>query len=180
MEHFSYVETLRRLAAANWGKTFNKKEEADKDMLKGELSLSDVAALDLINRLNNAVAAFGVASRKKEEPLRPPTSAKVFEVVKIGDVFWSGCLEDGFYREIVIGMDEEGHALTVTERGLDESDSAYVYWAGHGSYVSAVEAVKAQALSDIEYHGARLEYARKALAAAEAGNVDDFLQGSDL
>jgi hypothetical protein len=97
------------------------------------------------------------------------SEAGEFPGIKLYDILYSGCFEDGFSELVVVGVDSDGHCQVV-EPGfsLEYENSATL--AGPDAHRTMRDAIKSSAESDIEYHGPRLEFAKRALAAIEAGS----------
>jgi len=70
MQHFSYVDTARKAAAAKWGKRFESDEEAQKKMCN-EADLSGACLLSIVDSIDSFTSAlFNIEIRKKLEVLQ--------------------------------------------------------------------------------------------------------------
>jgi hypothetical protein len=181
--HVSNVEAVRKMAADNWGH-----ERSDmKDAIK-KLDVPEAALLELVCRVNqifNALAKYGHTNKPTDDeaPNPRPINAVVVPGIKVGDMLWHGCLDEGFYRHVVVHVDGEGYARMVMCFDGDEeleTRHAWVSWLTD-DFKELKDAVLAAAESDVEYHKPRLDYARKVKAAIERGEDPmKFVAGNKL
>ncbi len=65
MAHRSYIETIRRLASANWGEEFETTDDADKKLLES-LDLSGACLMRIVRVMDVVIDAIGKHAAKEE------------------------------------------------------------------------------------------------------------------
>ena len=178
MNHFPFHEIARELAE-NWGREASSIKEAAG--VVGMQEAAGMACLELVLRLNQVIDALSEGREKKEGCLEKPfEGAGVFDV-KVGDSLWScfGELEGGVARVLVVGCDDEGHALVVpTHKGnppVGEWNSPPC-WANDGYRKTPEEALEHQAREDLAYHNEEIALVKEAMKALESGNISSFME----
>lgn len=105
-----------------------------------------------------------------------PFNAKPFFDKKVGDTLYSGDLDDGFGESIIIAKDKDGFCIVIQSQTM--SEELRPLYACDWHYSSMQEAIRQQAKSDIEYYSPKLEFASKALSAAnDDDDLSDFVKG---
>jgi hypothetical protein len=81
MQHFSYIDTARKVAAGRWGKRFESDEEAQKEMCN-EADLSGACLLSIVNSIDSFMSAlFNVEIRKKVDVLQRKVNEEIYRFV---------------------------------------------------------------------------------------------------
>ena len=177
--HVSYSDIVTAIADEGWGREFESKEVAVKEIIQDKQMLNAFAMLELVKRFNAIGQACG--SKKvvtHDRAIRPDGSEPTFPSKEVGDRFYSGDLDDGFREFIVIAKDDEHHCMVVplNEFDLDYPPQARIASDWHQE--TKADAVRKAAECDVRYHGGRSENAKAALAAAISGeDVSQFMDG---
>lgn len=179
-KHYSNVDVASLLAKNGRGHAFKTQDEAELALAGDTSKLAAWGIIELLRRLN-ALGDSGKCDAEIEK-IEKPENAKAFPEKKPGDFVYSGDLEDGISRYIVVSCDKSGFVLVVS------CDAAIgdAAWAGQARvacdwhYSSERELVLESAASDIEFCTPRLERARKAIAACESGgDLMEFVSPSE-
>lgn len=185
MTYRAYVKTVRDMARAGWGRAFDDANAAVADLTKGGVDVTAAGVLELVRRLNVVIDALardteGFAAQEIDYVAlndEPPEYAIVVPGVKSGDVLYGGDLEDGFSPRVVVAVAPGGHCLVVP-LDADEYGPWRPSWASSSDHPTLAAAVAAGARHELEYTAPRLDWARRALAAALAGeDLTQFVDG---
>ena len=93
---------------------------------------------------------------------------KPFPDKAVGQFVYEGDLLEGFDKCVIVAMDEHKHCIVTGTRFCDSQPYAEIA-SEHHHYSTLEEAIQAAALSDIEYHKPRLDFAEQALNAVKTG-----------
>lgn len=179
--HHSNADVAAMLAKSGWGKQFETQEDAQQAMMKNPGEVAAWGIIELLRRLN-ALGDTGRTKQSQATVIAKPGNAKAFPEKKPGDFLYSGDLDDGFHRWIVVSADSDGFVV-VTE--CDQTIGSDVWGCGltvgvDWHFASEREVVMDSAKTNIEYHAPKLRLAEKALAACESGgDLSEFMQPDD-
>lgn len=180
MEHYSFLETVSRLANSNWGQKFANTNDADKDLMRKPGELTAMACLELLHRFNEFIKAMGDRGECNRYAITKPTNAKAFPDVKVGDFLWSGDVIDGFSRFVVVAKDKDGYALIISCNWSD-TYTPRPHYATEYDYTSLEETMLKDAKAGIKYAEDLSARAAKVIAAIEAGeDVTQFEERIDF
>lgn len=176
--HFSFSEIAKAISEAGWGNHHESIGDAQKSLLSQPDKLAATALLEIMRRFDCFMESIAAKSRANSAtPVYMPENPGVFPGVKVGDALWYGELESGFWRSVVVGVDDDNHALIVAE-GFELDYTKTVNIASEHYSTSLVAAVQRAAKSDVAYLAPRLDFANKALAAVDAGgDLSEFADG---
>lgn len=182
MPHFSFMDTVSRMANKDWGFNYSTPETAESELARSPDKLAAYALLELVSRFNQFVKGMRTNPCDSREKLEIPTNAKPFHEKSVGDFVWSGDLGDGFCRSAVLNRDENG-ILMIADCDYGETEQSYVprvQIAYDGHYATLEEAIQVAAESDIEWYSKRLDRARSAIAAIQnKESLEPFMNGID-
>lgn len=178
-KHFSFLDSVSRIAGGDWGQSFDSEDEADKALIGNPEKLAAYTLLEMLARFSKVCGEFAVdnyAPSEYSESLRErPEYAEQCSNVEIGEKMYGGELLDGLTESIACGRDQDGYLLVVRV-AEDNHWAPRVRYASSGLSTSLADAVKIAAENDIDYHGKRYQYARDALeAVASGGDLSRFL-----
>lgn len=187
--HYQYMDIVEKIASdKTWGRTFESQQEAERHLVDEPDRLMAFTMLQLLaafKRFCNAMADDPRTSTWDTFKSKPDDDAGVFLNSKVGDVLWHGDFESGFYQDVIVAMDDAGHARTCSfgaRYGIGK-DNAFVQcdWASKSMFPTLAEAIADVARSDIKYHEQRLKYAQKALSAVQDNEpLDDLIPAGDF
>lgn len=181
-EHYSFLDTVCSMASKEWGKEFPSAESAEREMLAHPEKMGAFAVLELIRRFNKFASEMSPRKESDYRVAEKPEDAKKFPRALVGNLLYSCDLVSGVARHIVVAKDNDGYVLIADAHpeGIPKNYYRPLY-ACDWHYETEREAIFEAAKADIEYHAPRLDFARRALAAAEAGeDLTEFANGSNL
>lgn len=172
-EHFSFTKIAAEMAKG-YGRNFKTIEKAIESLpatdVAGAALLYIVAAIERLRpeRFNTEFVK-----------LTPSEETKSFPGIKVGDfLFQSDCGDDDVFvkRFVVVGINEKEQCVVrATDLNLDREHSPDLpKWARMDFYLTPEEALKDQGTSDFDYHYPKAEYAKKAIADAENGDISPY------
>ncbi len=184
--HMKFVETVRRMATADWGNSFENEEKAVADLSSKGIGVEAASLLEIVRKMEivaHALAADERSAQRKqewEECRKIPSNAKKFCGKNVGDFLYS-CheLDDGVAKCAIAYVEGEYVRVAFLE-GIFYRSGHYQGWATESYFESSAEALKFAALKDVEYHEPLLAYAKKVLAAIDANDdLSEFENGKE-
>ncbi len=175
-EHIPYTRVVENLARRGWGQQFKSLDEAQKKLLSKPEELAGYAMLELLRRLD----ALSDSSGRNEANSRlvRPSNAVPFPHLSVGDWLYSGDMECGICRHLIVGKDDDGYVVTVFADWIPESDSVHVSYATESYFDSKDKAILASAKLEVEYSSPRVAFSKRAIAAVNDGKpLDEFEAG---
>lgn len=173
--HFDFLSTIKEISRGGWGKDFATSKDAQQSIAKASESAADWASLLLIRGVLGFVDAIGQTpdATEKKPPIEDiPNNAINDTTLKAGDLLWIYDGDDGLYQpDAVLYVDDSGHALVCNTSPHFRHRPR---WLTHSPHKTPVDAMRAQAQSDIEYYLPRLDFARRVLAACESGDQKEL------
>ena len=162
-QHFRWKQLGRLLKTSSWGKSFSS-ENAAAEWIASEPERVTAAAVAYIASMFSAGDSREIHDTTDS---KPDKNSCVMPDVRPGDMFWSGCIEDeGFGQIVVLEVDDVGHLRTCA------LGCCYLTWQYTLPHRTLKDALRAAAERDIKYHEPRLLAARQA--------VEDCDNGADL
>lgn len=186
MPHHEYIKTVRAIAASSWGKKHDTQEEAVRDLSAKGYDVATAALLEIVRRINQVADVLhrdpGEQYLAADYDSKSPANAVVKPDVKIGQVFYHcGGVEEGISAEVVVSITEDGHVRTIcVDPYTDEKGKVHLQWLTNTDFEDEAQALLHGAKRDLDYLLPRVELARKAIAAVEAGtDLSEFRDAFD-
>lgn len=178
MEHFSYLDTVSKLASNDWGKDYASSEDAQRELLLHPDKLAAFSVLELVRGFNKFIASFNAKGDENDDIDKRLKGALKLDGFHIGDkVYACDELDCGAREEIIVSHDDDGYPLSIETC----FDSDFPSWGSRRSYIygpmyrNRSDAILAEARRDVEYHRQRLNRALLVIAAIENGTDFDHL-----
>ena len=176
--HVEFTDAVNGIVRGHWGQGFDTEEDARKALIDKPEELAAYALIELLNRLNAVAKAVGGEIQVNRTELSIPNGARQFPDKEVGDFLYSGSLDEDVCEYIVVARNDDGVCLVILADDFDLNHPQKVCIAYDWLYTTIEELLQSEAESDIVYHGARLEYAKAALAAVKNGeDLTPFLGG---
>ena len=186
MLHRAYVETVRAVSKANWGREYETEEEAIQALSKGGYDVTSAAMLEIVRRINQVIDALAMDqncnTQSNESQNERPGYATKWPEAKVGDVLYrvEEIEEGGVCRRVVVSCLDDGYIRTAT---CDDA-TYYAYdidWGSEDLFPTKAEALADRARKDVLYYEPRLDLMRRVLAAIDAGeDLEEFCNGVKL
>lgn len=173
-----YRKIVSDIAEEGWGNSGSVDiEQQKKDILRDKPALASYALLEILNRMTEISRAAGPKDWQDNKQLTLSEYNKAFPHSKVGDFLYQWDVDEGITKSLIISKDDNHFCQVVDISWVRLTTSVYSRFASDDDFDNAIDAVRNVAPSDIKHHGPRYEYAKRALAAAEAGDVSEFADG---
>ncbi len=177
-KHFSFTDVVNGITESGWGNKQETPDDAAKVMMDDIPKLSAYALVEILKRMNAIAAAAGATGRSKlERKLEITDESKPFPDKQIGDKVYRCDLDEGAWELVIVGKNKDGMCIVMhTDFDLDYPPNARI--ASKNMFASSEEAISDAAKRDLAWHEPKLQFAKDALAAIEAGDdLSRFVDG---
>lgn len=177
--HVTYSDIVTAIADGEWGREFDSKSDAEKEIIGDKQALNAFAMIELIRRFNAIGRACGSQSDGCENrSIQLHGREQAFPNKKVGDRLYSGDLEVGITEYVIIAKDENHRCMVVRLNDFNLKWPPVSFLAHEDHKETLADAVRCAAESDVSYHVWRSEHAKAALeAASSGGDVSRFVGG---
>lgn len=161
MKHFPFETTVRRIMHADWGKSHDNADDAERELVADPEKLTAFALMTLLKRLTITHTVY----KNGLQIGPPPESAKLFSDVSVGDLLYEFDCDEGLERYVVIQTDGAGHAFVIQTEGQIH----FGKWATDHLHSTVQGAMRHDAEYELGYGTRKVNNANKILDAINHG-----------